>query len=252
MNWSGVAYECLFIELGPIIWDDDSVLHIGFIGGDDWQKDQVKKFSVEWTKYTNIGFNFDTTSRGTSSYDILISFGKDGGSWSQLGTISHDEVRAGNASMNFGWITPDHREDVIRQTILHEFGHSLGLTHMHQNPWRVGFPDVAFDEEACKKHFKSFDNWDEDTPQHNVLKEFTLNYSKLSDQDMKTRMINLVLRPFDPHSIMMYQFDANLAEGGKGGTLQNWELSARDKYCIQNAYPWRYQPEHDLTTSRQW
>lgn len=52
------------------------------------------------------------------------------GSWSYLGTDA-TRVPKESFTMNLGFVD--------RPTVLHEFGHSLGLIHEHQSPFPGGF-----------------------------------------------------------------------------------------------------------------
>ncbi len=56
--------------------------------------------------------------------NVRISFNPNGGAWSLIGTDCLHEPSA--ATINFGWF------DVA--TVIHEFGHMLGMIHEHQNP----------------------------------------------------------------------------------------------------------------------
>ena len=75
--------------------------------------------------------------------DVRISFDKDGGSWSLVGTDHLQEKNA--ATMNFGWF------DV--PTVIHEFGHMIGLIHEHQNPkgQKIMWDDKKVIEELITK-----------------------------------------------------------------------------------------------------
>jgi hypothetical protein len=96
---------------------------------------------------------------------------------------------------------------------------------MHQNPWRVGEDDITFDEEKCIQHYAP--KWDEQKVYDNALAEKGLNYDKLSDLDLKNRMINPILRKFDRDSIMLSKFDADLTFNGKGTKWKPQTLGRR-------------------------
>lgn len=115
-------------------WTNGQTLRIGFLDGDDWQKGQVRQYAVEWCRYANLTFAFDPPLN--SPCEILISF-MEPGSWSQLGTYSllKTALPIPEASMNFGWMWYGVPEEDLRATILHEFGHALGLVHEHQYWW---------------------------------------------------------------------------------------------------------------------
>ena len=83
-------------------------------------------------KYANVNFQ-----RVDHSADVRITFDPNGGSWSKLGTqclLSQDPLES---TMNLGTVTPS--SDFTQGeygTILHEFGHVLGMLHEHQSPAR--------------------------------------------------------------------------------------------------------------------
>lgn len=80
---------------------------------------------------------------------IRISFDTDkaAGSWSYVGQESLSQP-AGSATMNLGWIDDKSStlSDTDKGTILHEFGHVLGLMHEHQSPARSG--GLTLDEDG--------------------------------------------------------------------------------------------------------
>ena len=53
-----------------------------------------------------------------------------GGSWSYIGTDAL-HIPKESKTMNLGFID--------RSTVMHEFGHALGLIHEHQSPFKGGF-----------------------------------------------------------------------------------------------------------------
>ncbi len=68
-----------------------------------------------------------------------------GGSWSYIGTDA-TRLPLESFTMNLGFID--------RTTVLHEFGHALGLIHEHQSPFKGGFEwdrdEVIKNWYACK------------------------------------------------------------------------------------------------------
>lgn len=96
------------------------------------QQEKVKTVVKEWEKYANIKFRFTTSSNAT----IRISFDPSDGSWSYVGKDILS-IRRNQATMNYGWVSTRQgisAED--RSVILHEFGHTLGYLHEHQNSRR--------------------------------------------------------------------------------------------------------------------
>lgn len=64
---------------------------------------------------------------------FIISIGKqDGGSWSKLGIEAQQvDKKKHTMELNLNSCVGDHKK---KYTILHEFGHVLGLVHEHQHP----------------------------------------------------------------------------------------------------------------------
>ncbi|KKY39827.1 putative myroilysin precursor [Diaporthe ampelina] len=125
--------------------------------------------------------------------------------------------------MNLGWIPekPGVPDKHYRPTILHEFGHALGLTHEHQNyteAWKWNMQAVYdyFAEEPNK--------WDPDTVDCNV---FRVCKGKLPRKHF-----------LDRGSIMLYAFPKQLFTDGEG-TSENYELSDMDKAAMLVRYPGR-------------
>ena len=109
-------------------WSPGSTLRIRFLAGTDWQKGKVKAYAKQWCDYGYIKFQFVDSGE----CEILVDFNPTRGSWSYIGTDNRYFSGQGKASLNLGWIFEDRSEDVLRQVILHEFGHALGKDSMEQ------------------------------------------------------------------------------------------------------------------------
>jgi hypothetical protein len=140
--------------------------------------------------------------------DVRISFDKDGGSWSLVGTDHLQEKNA--ATMNFGWF------DV--PTVIHEFGHMIGLIHEHQNPKGQ---KIMWDDKKVIEWAKDSQGWSEQTTKQNIINKYDKNSINGSD--------------FDPLSIMLYFFPASLTKNNVG-TEQNFRLSGQDVIWIDKMY----------------
>ena len=179
-------------------------------------------------KCTNIVFIFhinDNTLPSTKSmFDIRISRFLDQGCYSYIGTdslyvspSSTDPTDIGQ-SMNFGWMdapfnftfsynnqsyTTDSNFynggyiDGAGSSIIHEFGHSLGMYHELQSPFSN---PLQFNKTITYQYFAIADNWDKETVDYNVL-NFDSSYRKNGST-------------FDPHSIMKYSLPACLLTNG--------------------------------------
>lgn len=186
-------------------WKVGEVIRISFIGGTADERLKVKQWGSEWLKYANVVFQWDQLKS-----DVRISFQRGIGSWSYIGTDAL-AVRPTEATMNFGWLD--------RQTVLHEFGHMLGLAHEHQNPqggiqWNI--------DQVVKDLSGPPNNWDNATIFHNVINKYN------------TSSVNGTT--FDPKSIMLYFFPARWTQNGMSSSINN-DISEQDAAFIAAMYP---------------
>jgi hypothetical protein len=144
--------------------------------------------------------------------DIRISFDVARGCWADVG-IDALKKKSPKATMNFGWF------DV--GTVLHEFGHALGLIHEHQN----GLNDsnkIHWNLPKLYRWAKRTQGWNRAMTEKNIVELYDDN------------MING--SSYDPKSIMLYFFPASLTTNGRG-TKQNLRLSTTDKKVLLEMYP---------------
>lgn len=154
-----------------------------------------------------IGLTFEFVTMGG---DIRIGFSSEEGSYSLVGT---DCIRTGapRKTMNFGWL------DV--STIIHEFCHSLGMIHEHQNP--RGEP-IKWDVNAVRKWARNTQGWDDETTNTNIINRYDIDQVNGSD--------------FDSKSIMLYFFPPILTLDKKGTNMNCW-LSPTDVEWLSKMYP---------------
>jgi hypothetical protein len=152
--------------------------------------------------------------------DIRISFKDTGASWSDVGTDSNkysskncsaNDKTCVKPSMNLGWF------DV--GTYIHEFGHALGMVHEHQNPRGI---QIDWNVPKVQVYMEETQGWDEEEVNPNVINRYKIDQINGSN--------------FDPQSVMLYFFPANLTLNNKG-TRQNFSLSGIDAEWISKSYP---------------
>lgn len=193
-------------------WRIGEVIDICFLEGTKSQKEFVKTHASEWLKYANLKFNWDVSKPKS---DIRITFRENLGSWSYVGTDS-TFIPTDKATMNFGWLD--------KSTVLHEFGHMLGLLHEHQNP----DGGIVWNEDRVLRDLSGPpNNWTPEMIRHNVLN----HASKDSSNGTK----------FDPSSVMLYYFPGEWVQSGRG-TKNNTEISEVDKKYISELYPFPNKP----------
>jgi hypothetical protein len=141
--------------------------------------------------------------------NVRIGFNKNGGAWSLIGT---DNIKSTDrTTMNFGWL------DV--GTIIHEFGHMLGLIHEHQNPKGES---IKWNKPEVYKWTKRTQGWDKNKTDKNIIDKYDINAINGSE--------------FDPESIMLYFFPSKITLNNKG-TQQNTRLSRYDVKYLNKIYP---------------
>lgn len=199
-------------------WGSGFTLRCRFLDGSAKMQKKVRTLAKGWEKFANIKLKFVT--KGPE--EVRISFYADAGSWSAVG---RDALNAAyfpvhQPTMNFGWVRDDSDPVEDKAVILHEFGHALGCIHEHQAPTF----DRKWNKAEVMKYFQGPPNfWDADAIQSNVL-------SKYSPRGIKATK-------FDPESIMLYAFDAELFSDGRGPTNENVRLSVTDQTMIKKMYP---------------
>jgi hypothetical protein len=198
------------------LWQPGRTLKVRFLDGSAPQKQKVEALAHQWSNYANITFTFGDDKNA----EIRISF-KQEGSWSAVGTdcLVEQYFPKSQPTMNFGWLEDNTDDEEYSRVVLHEFGHALGAIHEHQSPdggiqWNVPAVMRAFSGPP--------NNWSPDEIKSNILDK----YSKT-----QTNFTN-----FDPDSIMLYEFPADLTLNDVG-THSNSKLSSKDRAFMLKTYP---------------
>ncbi len=167
-------------------------------------KEIVNKRYVPLLDRLNIRF-VDNVNDST----IRINFDQNSGSSCQIGTDARN-VPIDQPTMNLGWFNVS--------TVLHEFGHVLGLVHEHQSP--RGNP-IEWNIPKLDAYMQNTQGWDSQQVYDQVIKRYTVDQTNGSQ--------------FDANSIMVYFYPANLTLNNKG-ISQNFTLSDTDVKIIKNIY----------------
>lgn len=199
-------------------WSKGSTLRCRFLDGTAKMQKKVRSHAREWQRHANVKLKF--VADGPA--EIRISFYDDDGSWSAVGrdALSAAYFPIHQPTMNFGWVRD--RSDPVedRAVVLHEFGHALGCVHEHQSPKF----QRKWNEAAVLKYFRGKPNyWSDEQIRHNVLKKYSAT--------------GVAATRFDPESIMLYSFGAELFADGGGPTNENSDLSGKDVTMIRSMYP---------------
>jgi len=177
--------------------------------------DEVIRDAFEmWSEICFIKFR--RLNDGDLTATIRIGFDNNNleGCWSLIGTDALQRIKNGKKTMNFS--VPLKGKKYIA---LHEIGHALGFPHEHQNP----NSPIVWNKQAVYSEMKT-QGWKEETVDHNIL-------------DPHRGFPGF---PFDPQSIMNYEFGPNLIEQPhqfKSGLPVSEGFSEQDQKLAQKFYP---------------
>ncbi|SEP32279.1 Astacin (Peptidase family M12A) [Flavobacterium sp. CF108] len=193
-------------------WKTGQTIRIKFLDGDVTDHDIVKRIAVEWTKYANLKFEFVPA---TENADIRIAIIQGAGAWSYMGKYTNTPQQQKLPTMRLGQVSKSFNEEAARRTILHEFGHALGLYHEMKNPTST----IAWNR---AKAYKYFDQYSQEEVDRQIIEKTDINRTNYSK--------------YDPLSIMHYYIPSSITLDGIGVTAQN-DLSEIDKRFIEKQYP---------------
>ena len=197
-------------------WETGQTIKIKFLDGTNSEHEIVKKYAAEWIKYANLKFEY-VPKEQDSHIKIAINMGKPG-AWSELGAIGmypsppFSNVQS-TPTMRLGTI---HESEGSRSTILHEFGHALGLVHETTNP----AANIKWNLPKVYKYYYDLMGWSQEKVDASVInKANSTNYSE-----------------YDALSIMHYYIPSSLTTDGVAVYEQS-TLSQIDKESINKWYP---------------
>lgn len=193
---------------------------------------EVIRLASRWSQYGNIYFQRSTWDDA----DIRVRF-REVGSWSYVGT-SAKHVPTDQETMNLA-LSFLRQSDGFSGTVIHEFGHAIGLHHEHVSP------EVAYDwNEAQIIADMQQQGWSAEQTRLNIIDNLLKGHSRSA----------FFTTTFDPKSIMIYTIPKSWVSAANAAnptlcpdadkTLfycvgNNTELSELDKQGIARFYPKR-------------
>ncbi|EEB94505.1 hypothetical protein MPER_06670 [Moniliophthora perniciosa FA553] len=159
-----------------------------FLDGTPHQKDAVTNTIETWMTYANV--SFDKISQRDKA-QLRISFSDKGSSWSMVGVDANTVKDKSKPTMMLGWLAdayPPSASDA--STILHEFGHALGMMHEHQSPARGG--SIHLKDFSVYQYYRPLLNYDDALVKSQVIDQYNLaSVSNFSRLDLKSIMMRV-------------------------------------------------------------
>jgi hypothetical protein len=194
------------------LWSNGKTIYIKFLSGSKAMQDKVKAIAKEWERYANLKFEF--VNVGASN--IRINLDNKGGHNSMVGTLANNAAED-ERTMNFD--TTDFKTfAAMRRTVLHEFGHAIGLLHEHYSP----VAGIPWNKEAVYAELKKTQGWDKSTVDLNLFQLYKVSYTNGTE--------------YDKSSIMHYPVFARWTTTGFSVDWNN-DLSEGDKNLVTLLYP---------------
>jgi len=193
-------------------WNTGDIITVKFLNGTARLHDRVIEVLKEWEDLTNIKFRVNDT--GPSSVRVKFNNGRNDSSIGTDALTVQDDIE----TVSFNIIHADSAKDELRQVVLHEFGHVLGLVHEHSHP----DCDIEFNIAAANRYFKSVYGFSEADVERNLFRKYLHNQVRCP--------------AFDEKSIMMYNIPPECTKNNKE-YMEATDLSTLDRSFIPLLYP---------------
>jgi serralysin len=207
-------------------WEIGTVIKVSFLGPKDpfGRRSQldpkelmcatVLRYAREWLTRTGAELSFRPVGDEKDKADIRVAFDCCG-SWSLVGTSCRLWRNPNEPTMNFERLQ-DMTPELVRQVVLHEFGHALGLIHEHQSP-AVEIPWNR--RRVCADAAQA--GWTLEQIERNIFAPAAAGRTQFT--------------AFDPASIMIYPIPREWLLEGDGVPL-NTDLSPTDIAFVRAQY----------------
>lgn len=194
------------------LWNNGATLKVKFLSGSKVLQNKVKAAANEWMRFGNIKFQYVTSGPA----DFRVFLGKGNGHNSYVGTVC-GMIDPDQETMNLD--TADLTNDIsLKGTVMHEFGHALGLLHEHSSP----ISGIKWNKEKIYKVYEESYGWSKDDVDFQVFEVYKTFYTNGTQ--------------YDPKSIMHYSIEPWETLNGYSVPWNNY-MSPGDKELIAALYP---------------
>lgn len=205
------------------LWDLGSVITVKFLNGSTAIQNKIKPLAKEWEKYAKIKFNFVGPK---DKADLRVLLGNGNGHSSYIGLVNK-QIEAASETMNIDTADVAGDDAFLKNVVLHEFGHALGLLHEHSSP----ISGIKWDKEKMYKEYARM-GWSQEDVDFQVFETYKKSYTNGTKYDNK--------------SIMHYPI--NKGETLDGYTVGwNMQLSEGDIALIKALYPMKGARKNEVT-----
>lgn len=210
-------------------WAPGSVLRVCFQEGSDELIARIARIAVQWNKVGNIELDLGNVRSPRrcepgDRADVRVGY-RYAGYWSVVGRESQVIANLSYTTLNLeGFHVAPPGDEEFRRTVLHEFGHALGLEHEHQSPNSTCAQELSWDA-AYAYYARSPNNW--------TREQTDFNLRPLLDATVEAG-------EYDPDSIMHYELPSRLfldPATAKCKTGYNTKISKKDEQGLAAAYP---------------
>lgn len=203
------------------LWNIGRTISVGFLNGTPEQQARVMRLAKEWEKYANL--KFQHVQQGNTN--IRVEFSNKQDNYSFIGTYANQITQDKHTMhLEFALFADSNR---LRRTVIHEFGHAIGLLHEHSNP----ISGIQWNKDTMYKEYAR-GGWDKNTVDAQVFRVYNARYTNGTS--------------YDPKSIMHYPIPRHHTLNGYSVDW-NTDISEGDKKLVGMMYPFSGERPNQVT-----